>query len=449
MSDAELFVVGLSHHTAPVEVREKLSVATAELREALLELRAQGLSEAVLLSTCNRVEIYGASEQPSRAMDAARTFLNSKSDVPLNALLYERTGHEAVTYCFRVASSLDSMVVGEPQILGQVKQAVSVAESAGHLGPLLQNFFQRAFAAAKRVRHETSIAEGTVSISSIAVDLTSQIFGELAGKRALLIGAGEMAESAAALLAKQGAALTVINRSPERAERLAQACGGVHRPWSELDLLLTKVDVCVSSTASTSSIIRYDVMKRIARQRRGRPLFLVDIAVPRDIEPRVGDLSNVYLYDVDDLNAVARENRQQRELAAQEANQLIEEAAHEFVQWKKNLSLGPTVLALREGFQRVVEEEVARVKAKHGSNGRLQPEVLDAMTHRIVNKLLHVPLTELKRAGMERDALVVAVQKLFSLRPEAITATRDTADPQEDARDDDVLPARSAPEGSS
>lgn len=449
MSDAELFVVGLSHHTAPVEIRETLSVATAELASALAELRASGLSDAVLLSTCNRVEIYGASTQPSHAIEAARRFLSSKSDVSLSDLLYTRTGHDAVTYCFRVASSLDSMVVGEPQILGQVKQAVSAAEQSGHLGPLLRNFFQRAFATAKRVRHETSIAEGTVSISSIAVDLTTQIFGELKGKRALLVGAGEMAESAAALLSKQGAALTVINRSPERAERLAATCGGTHRSWSELEFLLSKVDVCVTSTAANESIIRYDSMKQITRQRRGRPLFLVDIAVPRDVEPRVGDLANIYLYDVDDLNAVARENRQQREEAAKVAAQLIDEAASEFSQWKRNLVLGPTVVALRDGFRRIVDEEVARAQAKHGSSTRLQPEVLEAMSHRIVNKLLHAPLTELKRPEPDRDALIVALQRLFALEVDPDRRSESLMPTAKSDKDDIPLRARSASEGSS
>ncbi len=447
MSESEFFVVGLSHHTAPIEVREKLSVATSELSTELREIQRMGLHGAVLLSTCNRVEIYGSSPHPASAIGAAQSYLSSKSETPLRDLLYVRTGDDAVEYCFRVASSLDSMVVGEPQILGQVKQAVTAAERTGPLSPLVKSCFQRAFSAAKRVRHETAIAEGTVSISSIAVDLTRQIFGDLAGKRALLVGAGEMAESAASLLAKQGAALTVINRSSERAQTLAQSCGGIHRPWSELDMLLSNVDVCVSSTASPEPIVRYGEMKKIARTRRGRPLFLVDIAVPRDIEPRVRDLSNVYLYDVDDLNAVALENRQQREQAAEEARSLIEEAAREFAQWRRNLVLGPTVVALREGFRQIVDEEIARAKAKISSSDHAQPEVLDALAHRLVNKLLHAPLTELKRPGENREALVEAVQRLFAL--EIDLGSEAESRPTRAEEEDGALPARSAPEGSS
>jgi len=425
----EILVVGLSHHTAPVDVRERLSVATesmgAELRTLL---DGQAISEGVLLSTCNRVELYAAAPDAVSAAAVARAHLLSKAGAdPIDEFLYERWGGEAVEHAFRVASSLDSMVVGEPQILGQVKTAYAAAEGAGGVGTLLGRCFHRAFAVAKRVRTETGIAAGAVSVSSIAIELASKIFDSLEGRRALLVGAGKMSEAAAKSLANHGARLYVVNRSPERAERLAKICGGTACGYEQLVPELVKADVAITSTASPRFVITRELMQDVLRARRGRPLFLIDIAVPRDVDPRVGEMRNVFLYDVDDLQKVAEENLAARKREADAAEQIVRGEAEIFEQWRRSLTLTPTIVALRQRFREVVKAELERTVSKMDGLGTKDRRKLDAMTEAMVNKLLHQPLTQLKANAEGHNAalLIDAARRLFQLEDAVVAPEKE------------------------
>ena len=415
---AEVLVVGLSHRTAPVEVRERLAVATermgAELR-AVIE--AHPVTEGVLISTCNRVELYAVASDPVIATGAMRAYLKGRTPDNLDEYLYERLGKDAIRHAFRVAASLDSMVVGEPQILGQVKEAYSAAHSAGSVGALLGRCFHRAFAVAKRVRTETGIATGAVSVSSIAIELAEKIFGDLSGRNALLIGAGKMSEAAAKSLAKRGARLFVVNRSPERAEQLARACGGVPRPYDRMTAELATADVAITSTASPKFILTPDMMHEVIRARRNKPLFVIDIAVPRDVDPRVGEMRNVFLYDVDDLQKVAEENLTARSRAAADAELIVEQEAEMFEQWRRSLTLTPTIVALRARFREVLAAELERTVPRLEGLTDKDRRMLAAMSDAMVNKLLHQPLTQLKNGadGPDGPNLIDATRRLFNL----------------------------------
>ncbi|MGB5681430.1 MAG: glutamyl-tRNA reductase, partial [Polyangiales bacterium] len=323
----DFVVVGLSHRTAPVEVRERLAVAPTDLQRELREIATDsGLEEVVLISTCNRVELYATSANPlEAARDAKQTLTKRLGDAAGEGVLYQERGIDAVRHVFRVASSLDSLVVGEPQILGQVKDAFDAAKEAGTIGTLLGRCFTQAFATAKRVRNETGIAEGTVSVSSIACELAKKIFGNLEGRQTLLLGAGEMGESAARSLRQTGTNLHIINRSEERAQMLAIACDGRAVPYERLATELSDADVVIASTASPQFILTPQLMKSVVRTRRHRPLFIIDIAVPRDVDPRVGNMDNVFVYDVDDLQQVAEENLAVRAREAALAERIIED----------------------------------------------------------------------------------------------------------------------------
>ncbi len=428
MKASEIIVVGLSHHTAPVDVRERLSVATEVMASRVSELVGSlPIDEGVIISTCNRVEIYGVARDPVRAAQEARAFLVAKgASDDVNKFLYERVGEEAVHHAFRVASSLDSMVIGEPQILGQVKSAVGVAESAGTVGPLLGQCFRHAFSVAKKVRTETEIAAGTVSVSSIAIELAQKIFGTLLHRKVLLVGAGKMGETAAKSLAKRGAELVVVNRSPDRAKELAAACGGQARPYESMTEELAHADVVITSTGSPTFIIGPETVRGVVKLRKGRPLFVIDIAVPRDVDPRVGELENVFLYDVDDLQKVAQENLALRRREADHAEAIVRKEVALFEQWHTSLSLTPTIIALRDQFHRVAREELERGLVKMPELGVTERQALEAVVGRVVNKLLHHPMTELKQGqdSAETALLVSAVRKLFALEGMATESLR-------------------------
>jgi glutamyl-tRNA reductase len=416
---AELFTIGLSHRTAVLAVREKLAVSTESLAgevTALLDDRV--LREVMLISTCNRVEIYGTVEDPVAGVARARRYFDQRGGgEKLDGALYEHWGAEAARHAFRVAASLDSMVVGEPQILGQVKEAYEAASAAGGIGTLLGRCMSHAFAVAKRVRSETAIAAGSVSVSSIACDLATKIFGDLRGRRALLVGAGEMGEAAAKSLAGGGSRLVVVNRSPEKAEELARECGGEPRGIEHLYPEMITADVVITSTSSDRFVITPELMHDVIRARKRRPIFLIDIAVPRDVDPRVGQLENVFLYDVDDLTQVAEENMAARRAAAAAAEALVEEEVLGFDRWRRSLSLTPTIVALRERFREVVRGELERTLPRLGSLGERERQALDKMCDAMVNKLLHQPLSKLKGGAAEPDGalLIDAAQRLFDL----------------------------------
>ena len=323
----QLGIVGLSHKTAPIEVRERVAFAEDALAEALRRLvDVPGIGEAMIVSSCNRVELY-AGVDDAGALEILQRFLIDERSLPssLRAHLYAQSGNDALRHLFRVASSLDSMVVGESQILGQVKEAYAAALEAGTLGPILQRAVPRAFALAKRVRTETDVAKSSASIASAAVDLAAQIFGELDGKHVLVVGAGKMGDLSARHLKAAGIGeLTVVNRTQPRAVELAEKLGGRAAAWDELDRLLAKVDIVLCSTGATEPILHKERVAKVMRARKGRWLFFIDIAVPRDIDPAVGSVENVYLYDVDALERVVAQNRAQRATEAREAEAMVD-----------------------------------------------------------------------------------------------------------------------------
>ncbi len=428
MSSRELVVVGLSHRTAPLALREQLAVPVEKLGPDLRALVASGaLDETVVVSTCNRVEVYLAARDPHAAAQAARTWLASRAAAaPLEPHLYHHVGGGAVQHAFRVAASLDSMVVGEPQILGQVKEAFGAAEAAGTAGVLLSRCFQRAFAVAKRVRTETGIAAGAVSVSSIACELAAKVFGRLEGRRVLLVGAGEMAEAAARHLRGDGARIVVINRSRERAEALAREHGGEARTLDQLAAELTLADVVVSSTASPGFVITRELMQGVVKARRHRLMLLVDIAVPRDIDPRVGDLENVFLYDVDQLESVSRGAADARLREAEAAERIVHDEVADFETWRRSLALTPTIVALRARVREVVVGELARTVPRLEGLGDEDRKALERMADAIVNKLLHQPLTELKKSAEHDEGaqLLDAAQRLFALQVDVAAERR-------------------------
>ncbi|MGB5694856.1 MAG: glutamyl-tRNA reductase [Polyangiales bacterium] len=444
----DFVVVGLSHRTAPVEVRERLAVAPDRLEEELRSLAAHGrFDEALLISTCNRVELYATSTNPIEAAQSAREALATRlADGAADQVLYQERGIDVVRHVFRVASSLDSLVVGEPQILGQVKEAFDAAKGAGMMGTLLGRCFTQAFAAAKRVRSETGIAEGTVSVSSIACELARKIFGNLEGRRTLLLGAGEMGESAARSLRQTGAQLHVINRSDERAHVLAEACGGQPVPFERLSVELADADVVIASTASPKFILTPELMKGVVRSRRHRPLFIIDIAVPRDVDPRVGNMDNVFVYDVDDLQQVAEENLAVRAREAAQAERIIEEEVESFVRWRRSLELAPTIVALRKRFGQIADEELQRALSRLEGVTPSDRVVLEAMGRSMVNKLLHQPMTQLKAGAGEPDGalLIDAVRRLFAI-PEESSASEEPSEETSDEKRVRPLTAAATP----
>jgi len=432
----DFVVVGLSHRSAPVEVRERLAVAPDRLEHELRQIAAGGrFDEALLISTCNRVELYATSADPVAAVQNAREAFAGRLAKPVgNEVLYQERGVDVIRHIFRVASSLDSLVVGEPQILGQVKEAFDAARGAGTVGTLLGRCFTQAFATAKRVRHETGIAEGTVSVSSIACELAKKIFGNLEGRRTLLLGAGEMGEAAARSLRQTGTQLHVVNRSDERAQQLAEACSGRAVPYERLSVELADADVVIASTASEKFILTPELMKGVVRTRRHRPLFIIDIAVPRDVDPRVGNMDNVFVYDVDDLQQVAEENLSVRAREAARAEQIVEEEVEAFLRWRRSLELAPTIVALRQRFGQIAAEELARTLPRLDSTSSSDRAVLEAMGRSLVNKLLHQPMTQLKAGAGEPDGalLIDAVRRLFGLTEEEESAKGAPAEnPQE------------------
>jgi glutamyl-tRNA reductase len=430
VSSSRLLVLGVSFRTAPLALRERLAVAEDQVVHDLQALmRSAGLKEGVLLSTCNRVELVGTADVPEHAVQATLAYFNARvAPEQVDASVYRHLGRDAARHLFRVAAGLDSMVLGEPQILGQVKAAFSTAQMAGTIGAFLGRSFERGFGVAKRIRTETGLAAGNVSVSSIACDLAEKIFGDLRDRRVLLVGAGKMSEVAARSLTARGAKLFVVNRSPERAEALAAACSGTPRPLEALATELAEADVVISSTASKTYVIPYDLMQGVCKMRRFRPLFIIDIAVPRDVDPRVDSLRNVFLYDMDDLHKVSRENMAARERSVVEAETLIEAELDDLERWSRSVELTPTIVALRERVRGVLRGELDKTFPKLNLPDS-ERQKLEAMCEAMANKLLHGPLTELKQSqsGHDGAALVEAVQRLFRLEQASEAATERVA----------------------
>src|SRR5947208_1692417 len=417
-----LFVAGLSHRNAPVELREQLAVDEDKLRELLRDAAASGaVREVLVLSTCNRVEVYAVADVPGEARGALFRRLCRNRGIetaPVEALLYTHADGEAVRHAFRVASSLDSMMIGEPQILGQVKDAFALAQACETVGPRLHTLFSQAFSVAKRVRTETDIARHAVSVSFAAVELAKKIFAGLAGRAVLLIGAGKMSELAAKHLVEQGAfPVYVTNRTWSRAQDLARALSGVAVPWDEMETALASVDIVVTSTGAHEPVVRAAVVARVMQGRRGRPLFFIDIAVPRDVEPGVDGLDDVYRYDIDDLKQVVDANLRERAREAQRAETLVEREVGKFLTRQGEVEVIPTIVSLRARLEEISVSEVKRTLTGLPDATPETRAAIDALSTAMINKILHAPITKLRessRAGASRSWRE-AVHELFGL----------------------------------
>lgn len=420
-AETSIVIIGVNHKTAPVEVREKLAFSD-DCGVPLLALAdIDGCEECCLLSTCNRVEIIFTASKAEEAALAVRGFLFAKtglSDGEARQYSYHHQGKEAVDHLFKVAASLDSMVVGEPQILGQLKQAYREAVEHKTTGVILNRLMHKAFSAAKRIRTETNIGGSAVSISYAAVQLAKKILGSLENKSVLLVGAGEMAELAAEHLVNQGIGEVVVaNRTLERATKLARRFNGSAVGLGELTTQLAEVDILVSSTGATDLILRKDDVKPIMRQRRHRPLFLIDIAVPRDLDPELNDLDNVYLYDIDDLKSVVEINKAEREREAERAAGIIAEEVIKFGQWLDGMELAPTITALRKKANDISQAELAKTLGNLKGLSPKEQRSVEGLANAIVNKLLHDPMIFLKGAGGhdKKELKLDLVRQLFGL----------------------------------
>jgi glutamyl-tRNA reductase len=418
---SDIVLVGINHNTAPVELRECIAFSKEESATAVQTLlRQPDLKEVILFSTCNRVEVLLVTDQKSRAISATKEFIADFNKIPLEQFenaLYVHMGDEAVRHVFRVASSLDSMMVGEPQILGQIKDAYRTATAINTSGVILNRLLHRTFFVAKRIRTETGIGDRAVSISFAAVELGRKIFGTLEGKSVLLIGAGEMAElSVEHLIRNKAGDIYVANRTFENGVVLAKKFNGQALSFDEISDCLKFIDIIISSTGASDFVITRDQVKSILRVRRSRPLFFIDIAVPRDIDPAINRLSNTYVYDIDDLKDVIDENIEDRQQEAVKAERIVDEAVISFRQWHASLEVVPTIVALRNKVESIARAEIRRT-LQSNKFSEAGVEALNKMAGSLINKILHDPTLFLKKNGMlaDRSLYIDAVRKLFNL----------------------------------
>jgi len=419
-------MIGCSHHNSPVSVRERLAFSPAQAGAALARLHEQFPdTEAVLLSTCNRVEIYTAVDAPHGGPNHQQIveFLADFHGLSADDLfddLFERTGEDAVRHLFVVAASLDSMVVGEPQIVAQVKQAYELAQREKTTGPLTNSIFQTALRVAKRVATETSINQKRVSIPSVAVcDFARQIFERFDDKRCLLIGAGDMAEETLPYLRAEGVRdITIVNRGRERAEAFARRLGVSVLPWEDLSRGLVSADLVVSTTGAEQPVVTLEMFQRLEPQRYQRPLFVLDLAIPRDFEPAIGDCLGVYLYTIDDLAAVCERNRDERHEELPIAQRIIEEETERFMADLYHRATGPTIRRLRETCVALKEEELKRLFNRLPALDADARREIAQSFERLVNKVLHPPLESLRDEAQRGTphALLDALKRLFQLR---------------------------------
>ncbi|MSP97576.1 MAG: glutamyl-tRNA reductase [Betaproteobacteria bacterium] len=412
-----LFALGLNHQTAPLAIRERVAIATKALGHAVGELiRARPVKEAAIISTCNRTELYVLTEQPKSAAEWLAEY-HHLPPAELGPYLYTLPQEQAVRHAFRVASGLDSMVLGEPQILGQMKQAVHAAESAGTLGTMLHKLFQKSFSVAKEVRTTTQVGANSVSMAAAAVKLAARIFPSIGEQNVLLIGAGEMIELCATHFAAQGPArLTVANRTLERATSLAHRFNGQGIELRELSEHLHEYDIIVSCTASSLPILGKGLAERALKARRRRPMFMVDLAVPRDIEAEVGELDDVFLYTIDDLSGIVSTNLNARRTAVEQAEAIIETQVGQFMHWIQARDSVPVIRALREQAEQARQREVERAMRllARGDDPR---QVLEVLSLGLTNKLMHAPTQALNDAqGEERRALTDLVARLYRIK---------------------------------
>jgi len=409
-----LFALGLNHATAPVEVRERVAFSPEVLGDALRDIvGARHVKEAAILSTCNRTEVYFHGDDP----DPVAHWLAGFHNLPQGSLhpyVYTLPQNRAVTHAFRVASGLDSMVLGEPQILGQMKHAVRSAEAAGSLGLVLNRLFQRTFAVAKDVRTQTDIGSASISMAAAAVKLAERIFPSIAEQRLLLIGAGEMIELAAAhFAARTPKSITVANRTFERGSQLASRLGAEAITLNELPDRLAQFDIIVTCTASTLPILGKGTLERVVKQRRHAPVFIVDLAVPRDVEPEAAELDDVFLYSVDDLAEIVKDNLQVRREAVVQAEQMIADQSGHFLRWLEGRTIVPTIAALHGHHDGLRSAELERARRMLAA-GESPDKVVEALARGLTNKFLHAPLSALNGAGeAERAELIALFQHVY------------------------------------
>lgn len=421
-----IVIVGLNHKTAPVEIREKLSFPADSIEAALKRLVGQyGLNEGVILSTCNRVEVLAITPDMEKGVWQIKRFLSDSHNIPLETLdehLYDRAGEEAVKHLLRVAAGLDSMIMGEPQILGQVKDSYSYAVEYNTAGVVVNKLYHKVFQVSKRIRTETKIGQAAVSISFAAVELAKKIFGDLKGKTVMLVGAGEMAELAARHLIGSGVKeLLVANRTYEKAVEFVKSFTGTAIMFREYQHYLKNADIVIASTGASTFIIRPDQIKDAMKERKYKPMFFIDISVPRNVDPLVNNIDNAYVYDIDDLQGVVAANLEERKSEALQAEKIIDEEIERFYRWSKSLDVVPTIIALRQYCDEIRKAEVAKAAQSLAGLSEKDKKVLDAMTSSIVNKILHNPIVHLKKdsSKVEGDLYIDTVRKIFDLESRA------------------------------
>jgi glutamyl-tRNA reductase len=421
----QIVVVGLSHKTAPVEIRECFSFQEPAFDVGLEELgKKRSIEECLILSTCNRVEVYAVSEDAETCVEDIKRFLSEFHNVReehFSSYFYALTGRSAVRHLFRVASSLDSMVIGEPQILGQVKEAFRAAANKGTVRLILNRLFHTAFFVAKKVRAETGIGTQSVSISYVAVELAKRIFDDLSRRTVMLIGAGDMAELAARHLIKAGIReLIIASRRLENAKALADVLNGKAVKMEEVYYLLKEADIVITATGSADFIIRPQHVREALKLRKNEPMFMIDIAVPRDIDPRIEEIPNVYLYDIDDLKAVLDDNMKTRRENAEKAEEVVLEGERYFLGWLDALKVFPTIIELKRRFDDIKAMEIEKALRRLGNFSDREKKIIESMASGIIGKILHNPLMNLKKeSSTSLGALYVdAINRLFRLEGE-------------------------------
>jgi glutamyl-tRNA reductase len=412
----QLFTVGVNHTTAPISIREHVAFQNETLGHALRDLTAHGVREAAILSTCNRTELYCNTAHPEQALNWLAQYHKLDRN-NIQPYVYTLPSDEAVKHAFRVASGLDSMVLGEPQILGQMKQAVKIAETAGTVGTLLHKLFQRTFAVAKEVRTTTDIGASSLSMAAASVRLAQRLFGNLKDQHVLFIGAGEMITLCAEHIAAQNpASMTVANRTLERGEELAELFNGQAILLSELPERLAEFDIVITSTASQLPIVGLGMVERAIKARKRRPIFMVDLAVPRDIEPEVAELDDVYLYTVDDLAQVVQEGLGNRQEAALEAEAIIVDRVEHFMHWLKTRDAVPTIRALRDQAEQTRLAELEKAQ-KLLAKGEDPAAVIEMLSSALTNKFLHGPSHALNHSnGHEHEQLENLLRQIYQIK---------------------------------
>jgi len=418
----DIILIGLNHTTAPVELRECIAFTPEDTVVSLRRLKQEpDIDEALIYSTCNRVEILMVSDNPAAASNMATQYIANLHQIPTSQFepyLYQRENDQAVRHVFRVASSLDSMILGEPQILGQIKSAYHTATREKASGLILNRLMHRAFFVAKKIRTETGIGDRAVSISYAAVELSKKIFDTLEAKKVLMIGAGEMAELAVEHLLRQRIGkLYVANRTFDRGVTLAEKFKGEAIRLEEIPALLEKVDIIISSTGSTQLIIKRDQVKSVMRGRRHRPLFFIDIAVPRDIDPEINRLNNAYVYDVDDLHNIIEENLADRKKEALKGERIVDEGVIRFREWYDNLNVVPTIVGLRNKLRNIIAAEISKTLPNIQSEGTPNDAAIQKMIDAMVNKIMHDPTRLLKQEGhhINKPIYLDVARRLFKL----------------------------------